>query len=217
MAYTFPMPLADFFNHIPIASASFGLGEAMEYAETVGGEILTAELGNRLWKAEITVAPNRYAPVEQVKARLNVLRYPGRSLLVHSMPLVAPQYDPDGSILGASTVRLANVYSNNREIRLSGLPNGYILQYGDFIGWQYGSNPTRYALHQVANKVTAAGGIADRVEVTPFIESGWVANQTVTLIKPVMKAIVIPGSTDVGSFGAQIADGVKFTVYQTFR
>jgi len=217
MAYTFPLPLADFFEGLPIQSFNSDLGEAMEANQTGAGEITTADLGPRLWRNDITIRVGHYADIERVKAKLNLLRQANRSLLVHSMPFMYPQSDPDGSILGASVVTLNTVQVNNREIVLGGLPSGYELTVGDFISWTYGSNPIRYAMHQIVNGDTATGAGLAFVELTPFIHPGYVLGQTVRLIKPIYKAVVLPGSTKTGESRGQMTNGIQFSLIQTFR
>lgn len=217
MAYTFPLPLEDFFEGLPIQSFNSDLGEAMEANQTGAGEITTADLGPRLWRNDITIRVGYYADIERVKAKLNILRQANRSLLVHSMPFMYPQYDPDGSILGASVVSLDFVSPNNREVILAGLPENYELTVGDFISFTYGSNPIRYAMHQVVKgKVATALGTA-LIELSPFIRPGYVLGQTVRLIKPVYKAVVVPGSTKTGESSGQMTNGIQFSLVQTFR
>lgn len=217
MAYTFPMPLNQFFDGLPITVFSFDLGEALEMNETGGGEILTADMGNRLWQMDCEIKPGYYADIKQIKAKLDVLRYAGRSLLVHALGITAPQSDPDGSILGASVPVLNAVQPNNREIRLGGLPNGYVITTGDYLAFQYGSNPVRYAFHQVANGATAPGGVSGLIELSSFVRPGYALGAPIQLIKPTMKMIVRPGSVDPGRSGGRFTTGVKFSLVQTLR
>ena len=218
MAQTFPMLLADFFDGLPIKGFTPDLTEAMEYSRSKGGEIFTADFGPRLWQMDIVVAAGTHAKIEQIKARLQLLRSPGRSLLVGSMPLLYPQKDPLGSIIGASTILLKAVAGNNREINLSGFPAGYELTPGDFLSFTYGSNPVRYAMHQVvAPKIAAGDGTMTALEVVDFIRPGWVVDTPVRIRKPMYKAVVVPGSTDIMESDAIMSGGVKFSVIQTFR
>lgn len=218
MAQTFPMALADFFSTLPIQGFAPDLGESMEFSRTKGGEITTSDNGPRLWMMNIIIGERPHASIEQIKARLNLLRSPNRSLLVPSMPLLAPQKDPLGSILGSSVVTLTAVASNNREITLEGLPPGYTLSIGDFLSFTYGSNPVRYAMHQVVAEKSADGaGILAALEVVDFIRPGWTAGAVVTLVKAFYKAVVVPRSTEVGDSDVLMSKGVKFSVIQTFR
>lgn len=218
MAQTFPMALADFFEGLPVRAFKPDLTEAMQFSRTKGGEVLTSDMGPRLWTNEIIIGTNYYNRIEQIRARLNLLRQAGRSLLVHSMPLKGPQYDPLGILLGSNVITLTNVAANNREINLDGFPEGYELRPGDCLSFTYGSNPLRYAMHQVVNTCTTDtpySGAMSNVEVVDFIRPGFVLGTTVHLIKPVYKAIVLPGSTEVGQSGDMVTAGLKFSVMQT--
>lgn len=218
MARTYPLTVAQFFAGIPITSFTFSLGEALESGETGGGEILTASVGNRLWKIDVDVAPLYYNQMEQIKADFDTLRYPGRSLIVPAMPLQYPQYDPTGAVLGSSAVTLNAVAGNNRELKLAGLPAGYVITRGDMLSFQYGSNPVRYALHQiVVGGVANGSGITDYLEVSSFIRTGWVLNQSVKLAKPEVKAVYVPKSFNPGKSKGMFTDGVSFSLTQTFR
>lgn len=218
MAYTFPMPLNQFFEGLPITAFSFDLGEALEHSETGGGEILTADIGNRLWKMDCEIKAGYYAEIEQIKAKLNVLRHAGRPLLVHSLGLTAPQYDPNGVLLGSSNVTLNAVQTNNREIRLNGLPANYKITTGDFLSFTYGSNPVRYAFHQVASDATAnTSGLTGLFELSSFIRTGFTIGAVVKLVKPTLKMVLVPGSVSGGESRSRFTTGVKFSLIQTLR
>jgi hypothetical protein len=218
MALTFPLALADFFDGLKIQSAVLDLGEALQTEETGGGEIITADIGNRLWRMEIELPPLPYDQAEEMIARIETLRLAGRSLLVYPIPRRAPQSDPNGIILGGSTVQINSLNGNNRELTLKGLPNAYALKAGDMIGWQYGSSPTRYALHKLMSSGTANGsGVTGSIEIAPHIKAGAAVNTVVTLIKPLMKAVYVPGSFKPGRVQGMRRSGIGFTVIQTYR
>ncbi len=216
MVQTFPMALEDFFEGLPIQTFKSDLGEALEFNQSGAGEVLSADLGPRLWKNDIMIRTGSYAMIEQIKARLNLLRYANRSLFVHAMPFMAPQADPDGAILGANVITLTDVdTSNNRVIELSGFDEDYQLTIGDFMSFTYGSNPIRYAMHQFAENVAADGAGKIEIEVGSFMRPGYALDTVVTLIKPFYKAVVVPNSVEVGSMGGQFGEGIKFAVMQT--
>lgn len=217
MPQEFPMPLADFFDKLPISSFTPDLTEELEVSRTRGGEILTANNGPRMWTTEITVHESFHVRIERIKARLQMLRSAGRSLLVHSMPIMYPQSDPHGSIIRNYSITLGQVAPNNRVIRLDGFPPGYKLQVGDFLSFTYGSNPLRYAMHQVVcmEAVADVSGLMWDIEVVDFIRPGYVLGAPVKLIKPIFKAIVVPGSTEVGESGPLTTRGLKFQLLQT--
>lgn len=217
MAQTFPMPINQFFGNIPIRTVSQDLGEAMEFNQTEAGEITTADMGPRLWKTKFSINPDYHMPIERIKAKLNLLRQANRSVIVPSMPIQYPAYDPDGSILGASVVTIKSIAGNNRDLTLTGLPVDYELGAGDVLSFTYGSNPIRYAMHQIVSDSTA-NAIGDIVvEVVDFIRPGALTGMVVNLIKPFYKGVVVPNSTEIGEAGNIISSGVSFEVVQTFR
>lgn len=218
MAYTFPMSLTQFFDGLPIEFSTPELGEALDYSQTGAGEVLTADLGPRLWKMGVTIRLGHYAEIEKVRAKLSLLRQAGRSFFVHSMPLIAPQSDPTGSILGSSVVKLTSVNANNREVSLSGLPPSYKITTGDFMSFAYGSGPVRYAMHQFVEDRTAdVGGVISNVEVSSFVRPGAAPETDIRLVKPFFKAVVVPGSTNTGRSGQLVTEGLSFSVIQTLR
>ena len=218
MAITFPIPVADYFAGLRIASASIYLPEAMEISQTGGGEILTADLGARLWRGSASMVPGLVADVAAAEARLSVLRQSGRSFFACPVGNAYPRADPDGSILGVSAPVIASLAANNRELTISGLPIGYVLSAGDFLSFSYGADPVRYAFHQVVVGSTAdALGITGQIEVTPHIRPGAAVAAAVTLIRPAFKAVVIPGSYAAAMIGPRIASGQAFQFQQTLR
>lgn len=222
MALVFPVPLADFFEQLPIQYAEPDLTESYETNETGFGEILTADLGSRLWEMKVSIRDGSYEEMQRVRARLNMLRQAGRTLLAHAIPAKYPRHDPTGSILGATVPKLNAVNGNMRDIRLT-IKSGYRVYDGDYISFQYGSNPVRYAFHQiiiptVAGFVQADGtGLTPLFEVTPNIRPGFALNANVDLIMPRFKALIKPNSSSAGRTGQRLTSGIGFTLMQTLR
>lgn len=218
MALTFPLPLDEFFDGLPIGGGVVDLDEAMEMSENGKGEILTSTMGNRLWKADFEIRSCSYREAEAIKAKLDTLRYPARSLFVRPSPDIGPANDPDGSILGALTVTIANVAGNNRDVLVGPLPAGFVIKSGDYLSYEYGANPIRYALHQiVSDGVVGIDGFV-LLETSSFIQPGWVAfNTAIRLIRPFFKAVLVPGSVNPGRKSQQRVEGMSFSVIQTFR
>lgn len=219
MALSFPTSLNNFFGSLPIKSARPDLTESVEINQNGYGELITANLGMRLWEMSITLRNGDYHEMEAHRARINVFRQAGRPFLVHAIPSKFPRYDPTGGILGATLPTLQTVNGNQRDIILAGLPNGYKLYPGDCISFEYGSNPVRYAFHQiVSGPVTANGsGVTPVFEVVPNLRPGYALDSDVRLISPRFKAIIKPGSVNMGSSESQRTDGISFSVIQTLR
>ena len=212
MALTFPLLTAQFFGGLLVAESRLSLSESMEINRTAGGEVLTADLGPRLWQGSITLTPNTHAAMAQAEARLSTLRQAGRAFYMYDGRKQFPAADPTGSILGAATPTLSVVGANRRDITISGLPANYVLSDGDYLSFIY--NTSRFALHQIVQGATASGAGLATVEVTPHIRENF-SLTAVTLIRPYCKAVVLPGSYAPSSGGLAISGGLGFSCIQT--
>jgi hypothetical protein len=218
MALTFPLSVADFFGGLKVSSCSFDIGESVEVSRNGGGELLTADMGARLMAGQVTLSTQLHREAEAVKARLSALRQAGRSLFVHPRPTFTPSFDPTGSILGATIPTIHTINANRRELRLQNLPVGYILSQGDWLSFSYGTSPVRYAIHQIVETVTVpAGGISPSFEVSTFIRPGAAVSAPVQLVRPFFKAIIVPGSVNVGGSIPIFTSGIQFSILQTLR
>ncbi|MDA3888701.1 MAG: hypothetical protein PF443_07855 [Allgaiera sp.] len=206
-----------FVDLLGVESCTFDLGEALQSSETGAGEIITASLGVRLWSATIKLKTGYHGAVAQQTAVLNMLREPGRSFFAHDKARQFPAADPGGYIFGAAAPTIASLPSSNREIGIAGLPASYILTPGDRVSFSYGSSPTRYAMHEIV-----VGGMADAsgaltVEVTPNIRTGATVGAALTFVRPQIKAIVAPSSTQIGTSSGRVTAGATFKILQTLR
>lgn len=216
MAQVYPMSASAFFEGLRVRAASFDLPTSQLITRSAGGDVMRAELGARLWRVQLELSPARHRDAEQIRSKLHLLRQPSASLLIRPKPCFAPAYDPTGSIVASSTVTLHTVQSNLRDIRLGGLPAGYTLTAGDYLSFTYGTDPTRYAFHQVVSGAVASGaGVTPDFEVIPPIRPGYSIGATVRLMKPWMKAVLVESST--GAAGVAVTDGISLTLQQTLR
>lgn len=218
MALSFPLALADLFDGLQIAEITFDLPESVgKSGETGAGEILTYDLGAQLWRGDVTVAQRNHLDAKAMGAKVSLLRKAGRSFFVYDIAAPGPRFDPDGAILGAADIKIQSIASNNRDVVFYNFPTGYELASGDKIAFIYGANPARYALHQVVTGGVANGAGQLAVELDPFIRSGATADLSVTLIKPVCKAVYVPGSFTPGTSSGVTTSGFKFSWQQTLR
>ncbi|MDK3072773.1 hypothetical protein QO034_06595 [Sedimentitalea sp. JM2-8] len=216
MALSFPLPLSEFLDTLPVSRVTFRLEQAVTSSETGGGEVIRHARGARLWGGEIVLDRDYHAVWAAIEARIALLEEPGASFLITDTRLPGPIADPDGSILGAAAVQILSVNANSRELRLKGLPPGYAISQGDMLSFSYGSNPVRRALHRVVTGAVANGsGNTPNFEVTPFIRPGAAVDAAVTLVAPVCKAVL--ASADIGASRAAISDGGTFAWRQTLR
>lgn len=187
---TYPVSLADFFDPVCKTIAHMNLSQSLATGDTHGGDTFPINFGPRLWGG--TVVTKTYGRSKEAEAMglIEVLQQEGATFFVTDAVFAAPQKDPTGSILGASTVTIT-AKPSNQELTLSGLPAAYVLTRGDKISFSYGTG--RYALHRMVDTVTASGGGVATVQVAPFIRGDPVGS-VVSLIKPKCLAIMVPGS-----------------------
>lgn len=215
-ALTFPLGAATFWDGLEIAALSFRLGEAMSASETGGGEVLTARMGTRLWSGEARIPPAQ--DQDQALALIDLIRQPGAPFMVYDRRRQYAQADPGGAIQGAAVCRVASVAANAREITLTDLPAGYVLTLGDHLSIAYGSSPIRYFLARVVAGGTFAGSPAQvAIEVVPEIPAGVAADDVVSLVKPICKAVYIPESFSGVSRSLVLDSGFSFKWRQTLR
>lgn len=216
MALSWPLPLDDFFDTLPIQRVTFQLANAATTSETGNGEIISHRRGARLWGGKIVLDKDYHSVWAAIEARLSLLEEPGASLLLWDVRLPGPIADRDHSLLGAALPKIGSLNSNNRELTLKGLPTGYALSQGDLIGFTYGSNPIRYACHRVVTGgIANAFGVTPEIELTPFIRPGAQVDAAVTLGDPVLKAKIT--SAEYGNSRSIISEGGTINWTQTLR
>jgi hypothetical protein len=215
MAFAFPLSQAQFIDQLRVQSARFWLPESLTTESSEGGEIFTADRGARLWQAEFTLAQGHHHTVDEEEARLAMLAQAGRSFLAYDPRRTGPKADPEGAGLAGFTPKISTTTA--REVTLSGLPAGYPISRGDYLGWTYGSNPVRYALHRAVTAPTSTSGGVATVEVTPNIRPGATAGTAVSLVRPVCKMILVPGSYAPGAAARVFTAGATFRAQQTLR
>ena len=216
MVQTLPMPLAEFWSPLRVASLSLSLPAAAEISRTAGGEIIVAELGARLWSARVTLAPIGIESAAALQVKLRLLPRAGASLFVSPRIRDCPARDPNG-VIAASNVTIASLPAGNQTLSLAGLPAGYALSAGDYLAFNYG-NPVLQAFHQMVGDARAdAAGIVPAFEIVPQLRPGATIGASVTLVKPAFKALLIPGSLNEGVMQRTRLAGVTFDLIQTLK
>lgn len=213
---TFPLSVADFFGMVRVVSAEFSAPENAVASITGGGEVLSAFVAPQLWRGSIQAVVDYHSGAAGLEALADLLRRPGASFLVHDPRFTGPQGDPDGTRLGSAAPALLSVNADNRRLALQGLPSGYRLQRGDYLGFTYAGIR---ALHRVvaSEAVALSNGQTPQFEVTPLIRAGAAPGQAVQLVRPVVKAKLVPGSLNVGRGRLIFTDGISFDWVQTLK
>lgn len=218
MAIGLFLTLAQFDDLLPIGAQKFDLSESVEVNETAGGEILPSSYGPRLWQGPISVVTHTILNADDVVARAELMREAGAAFLLSPRHRAYPQNDPAGALLGASTPTISALNVNNRDIGIAGLPAGYVLRRGDFLSFEYGSAPIRYALHRIVSTTTANGsGVISSIELSPLIRPSVLVGAAIKLIKPMCKVKMVPGTFEAQEHSYRPRNGFSFQWRQTLR
>lgn len=202
-----------FFAETCVLSVRWHLDEPVETAQLSGGQIIRASLGAALWRGDVELRTNYHAQQAGLEARLARLSRPGQTLLAWDPRHNGPIADPGGVWLGAAAPVIHTLDPDNLRLRVSGLPAGYVLSRGDYLGFTYGSNPTRYALHRLDQSATASGaGLTPLFEVAPHIRPGAQTGAAVALIRPPIRAVLL--AAEYGQSELNVTKGARFAVQQ---
>lgn len=214
---TYPLSYAQFLGVLRVEEVTFRLSHPQEHTRLGEGTVISASLGASLWTGTIRLAQANHPRHAQMEALIALMDQPGATFLCHDPRQIGPASDPTGSSLGSRTVTIHSVAGNMREMRLTGLPSGYVLSVGDMLAFQYGANPVRYALHRIVVGGTASStGLTPLMEVVPTLRPGAVAGLTVSLIRPACKARLLPEPT-YGAGRQALSRGASFDFIQILR
>lgn len=192
MTISYPLSVSVFADQLKIASVSAIPGHQQEISGLGSGYLLAAEVGPALREYDVSTVELSHAEAAEVMALIEALYGSIKTFYLYDPRYRYPAYDTDGTILGSSTVQIKALNADDIRISLKGLPAGYTITRGDFMHWDFDS--TRRAYHRAVETVVAdSAGETSEFEVRDIIRGG-VVNATVTLIKPAMKCLMLPGS-----------------------
>jgi hypothetical protein len=208
------LPVADWFAALPVSSMTFDPVEHVVADMTAAGEWLTDDVAPMLWEGSVTLGRMLQAEADHAAVMMDLLRPAGRLFWCYDIRRPTPAADPGGVLLGAATPLIHALPSGNRTLALSGLPPGYVLRRGDYLGFAYAG---RRALHRIAEaQVVANGsGITPAFELSTLILPGAAVGAPVTLIRPAIPVMREPGSVVTGETRARITEGFTFRFKQT--
>jgi hypothetical protein len=213
MAITFPLARSAFADRLKIAAFRWQLMAFVETSGTALGQVITNEIAPRRWRAEVELARMPHGEAAEVQALIDALG-PSGSFYLHNPAQLGPRDDPSGAGLAGHAVTITAM-SDNTGLKLGGLPAGYSLRRGDMLHFDYGSGPSRRALHRIVEDATTSGsGVTGFFEVRPYLKTGTTAGAVVTLIKPAAKMMLEPGSFDPGTEARVHTAGMSFTAIE---
>jgi len=198
------MPDTTLIDHLAAygASGSFRPDYGQETSGQAGGQIRVLNQRAPLWRMSLTCPALDREDATAIHAVIGGLGQSIGSFFAYDLRRAGPKADPTGATLGSSTVQIKSLGSDGKSLALKGLPVGYVLTRGDYVGFTYSS--TKKALHQmVAASITANGsGETAEFEVHPAIRQGAAVNDAVALVRPVAEFRIVPGSYNPDADGA---------------
>lgn len=212
MAFIFPLALGVFADRLPLTAQRFYLNEPVQSDGSADGEVFEASNADARWQGSFTTRLTKGSEGKRLESLMDILRGPNKTFLMRDITYVGPQLDPLGAILAHRDLALADVDTARIKIgpasgagQSEGFPPELILLPGDMIGWQYGSNPVRYALHRVSAASESYGydaaGVSGWIDLAPNVRGAPEAGDPVTLVKPVCKAILAKDTIQGGEAG----------------
>lgn len=226
MALSFPLAFNDFMALIGLEDGTFTLQRNDQVSGLGNGQPLNAELASPLWKFDGQTIAMKNDDAEALAAIFELLEAPGRDFYVANPRKMAPREDKNlgklnftdylhtskpwgdgliwndampwgGAFPPPSAVQVSSIGSNNREVALKGLPEGYVLSRGDMLAIEYGpGGQKRRDIFRIVSETVTAGsnGVTGLIELSTFIRAGVVANDAVYLGPATMRAKLIPKS-----------------------
>lgn len=218
MTLAYPLSVYQFWDLFPTTAQTFYLGESMVNSGLTGrGEILRARTGARYWQGSVTVMSEHRLDISGIRALLHALQEPGASFMAYD-----PRNLTGGAYLGQQLPSLGSPkldgVNADGSVRIRELPEYYIIKRGDYMAFQYGSNPTRFALHQFAEDGTATQeGLSPYLSVVPLVRPGYALGTHVTMRRGGCKAVIVPDSVQDATTRGDISEGLSFRWQQTLR
>lgn len=190
MALTEPF---DILNDFPGWTTAFEPRIRQEMSGTAGGRIYTKDMGAPLWTLSASSALLRPNALDAWRARLDALAATQQVFLGYSLSRCYPIEYPNGSwptgvAFNGITANLFAIAGDNKSIRISALPSGFVLSVGDML--QIGDAD----LYRVREAAIATGGTTASFEVFPNLWPGTVTSTPVSVYRPHCKMVIIPGS-----------------------
>lgn len=206
--------LADFWDTLPIQSVVWEPNEQESRSKGGQGSNLRYDLGGTLWRGTVTLDKDQWAASKRLRGRLWAMRKIGARFLATDPLCAAPAADPDGSILGASTVTIGSYDAGTGELTFAGLPDSYPLDGGHMFHVDFGS-PTKRGLFSIDKDIVADGdGHTPAFTTTPVPWVGIEAAQAVTLLRPSGVFTIVAGSMRTGAIRRAIVEGNVFQMEQ---
>ena len=204
-------PLTNLLSLCRVRDSSFWPMHRQELSRTAGGRTQAKDLGSALWRASFTTAPARHTDAAAIEAALISLNGSIGSFLAYDVRRPYPVAHRDGNFADTAFISAVTAF-DAFFLRVGGLPDGFKLSPGDYLGFSYGPQPSR-ALHIVTAGGTAGPAGTIELSVSPPLRAGAAINAPVTLKRAPCEMILEP-SQPAPTVEAMVASQVSFSAIQ---
>jgi hypothetical protein len=204
-------PRIDLFDLCKVVDATFWPLNRQELSRSAGGRTQAKDFGTPLWRASFTTAPALRYDAADIEAALISLNGSVGSFLAYDVRRPYPRAHRAGDFTDAAEIGYLSPV-DGFILGLSGMPQGFTLSPGDYIGFEYGGAPSR-SLHMVTEGSVFDGSGAAVVRVFPAIPPGAALSAPVTFKRAPCEMILEPGGSPP-SLRDMVASSVTFTAIQ---
>jgi len=217
MTLAFPLTVDQFAGRFLVRDRGFELSEDRELSETGGADLLTADLGPRLWHGYYELKKQTHRDAEVIKGLIEALQYGSHAFHAFDHVLPGPTTDPQGVVTAGLNASVLAVNADNRHVSLIGMPAGFTLTEGDRFSIMSPSGAV--ALHRVLSSTVVAGGsgATPEFEVVPHVLPGVQVGDAVALFRSYFKARIVPGSFKKGRPRDLHVEGMRFDFIQQVK
>lgn len=197
MTLTFPRDLT---TSVAWTKADLYLKWRQEISKQANGVTLAKDLGSPLWMAKYTSIEYPLYTTQAFMADFESLGGSVRPFWLHTakrpMPASVNPFSPP-TLTGVTVLALG---VDTVSIRFTGLPAFFVISKGDYIGIDIPGGGKELLLAATGSTANGAGN-SPFLDVTHPIRSTVAVGQTVTLINPVIEALLIPNTLQISEDG----------------
>lgn len=217
MTIELPYAPADFADILLYSEVNFWLDDQQDFSGDGNGNYYATDLIPRLWRGNIKIADDlTHADAAQVQALIEALDGAMGTFYLYDPRLLYPIDDPKGAVIRPwSQTPTITAVRNNKEIKAGDLPPSYLLQKGDRIAFNYGSNPVHRAYHRiVSGSRSDAAGNSNWLELRPPLRDADIIGKTLMIEKPSPLWCIPPGQYKAGAGRRTLSAGGSFQIQQ---
>jgi hypothetical protein len=212
---TFPLSLSQFANGLQIENIDMHIVHGITPSGLGTGNMIIANRRSDYWVADVKIRPLYHKAARALQAMINSMDGGLNDFLLCDPVCAYPAEDPDGTILGTSTITNSSVNANGIQMNLTGFPVGYVLSTGDRFSFTYGPGNIYRALHEIVVGDTANGSGTVGIEFRPRLDDPDLATgKTMDLKRACARMKIIEESIEHGSRQDLFTSGLSFSCEQ---